>query len=205
MKKENKRNHKVGIVLAVVFGLGFIGLLTFAIYDAIASEKSIVRLGDYSSLTYTATDRDTAGTQVVDMLVGKTRFGGLVEKNAEALYQETMSNYKKDAEYLEISLEQYVDTFFGAKLEDFRKTVKKESLMVAKEEAVLDAVATRENILLSESDFEKMLAEYMESVGYTERVKFLTDYPESGLRERMRLEITIDYLLKRAKGPALSD
>ena len=203
MKKENKR--KVIVVLAVILGLGFIGLLTFAIYDAIASEKSIVRLGDYSSLTYTSTERDTAGTQVVDLIVDRTRFGGLVKKDAESLYQSSMSNYQKDAEYLEMTLERYVELFFGAELADFQKTVKKESLQVAKEEAVLNAIADKENIVLSTLDYEKLLSEYMKSVGYTDRDKFLSDYSENSLRARMRLDKTVDFLLERADGPELSD
>lgn len=205
MKKENKRKKLIVVVLAVILGLGFIGLLSFAIYDAIASKKSIVRLGDYSALTYTATDRDTAGTQVVDLIVGRTRFGGVVEKDSETLYQSSMSNYQKDADYLEMSIERYVEIFFGSELSDFQKTVKKESLQVAKEEAVLNAIADKEKIILSDADYEKLLTSYMESVGYTDRDKFLAEYSESSLRERMRLDITVDYLLGRASGPALND
>ncbi|MBO7630909.1 MAG: hypothetical protein J6S78_01090, partial [Lachnospiraceae bacterium] len=61
-KKENKHWSIWKTALIVLFGLAFTGLLGFAIWEYIVSEKSVVRLGDYSNLTYTATNRDDAGT-----------------------------------------------------------------------------------------------------------------------------------------------
>ena len=97
MNKDRKKHRIVIVVFAVVFGLAFTGLLTFAIWDNIVSEKSIVRLGDYSSLTYTATDRDTAGTQVTEQIVKRTRFGGLVKKEADKMYASSMDHYMDEA------------------------------------------------------------------------------------------------------------
>ena len=205
MKKENKTRSVWKIALIVLLGFAFTGLLGFAIWEYIVSEKSVVRLGDYSTLTYTATNRDDAGTQVVDQLVERSRFGGLVKKEAEKLAGQTMRRYQSNANYLEVTLAEYLSLYFGTTEEDFKKDVEKSSLQVAKEEAVTDAVADREGITLSDMQYETLLYRYMESAGYTDRQLFLQDYNEKELRVQMRRDITVDYLLTKAKGPELTD
>ncbi|MBQ6104588.1 MAG: hypothetical protein IJL03_01435 [Lachnospiraceae bacterium] len=203
MNRDKKNHNRLLIVSVIVFSLVFFGLLTYAIWDNIVSEKSIIRLGDYSSLTYNTSDRDKAGTEVTDLVVSRTRFGGLIKKEAEKMYEATMKVYQEEAEYNKISLAQYIDTFFGTTEEKLRKDVKASALQVAKEEAVLDAIAERENITVTAYQFEKLLADYMDSVGYTDREQFLTTYDENQLREQMRRELTVDWLLEHASGPQL--
>ncbi len=205
MNKENKPGRVWKIALIVLLGFAFTGLLGFAIWEYIVSEKSVVRLGDYSDLTYTATNRDDAGTQVVDQLVERSRFGGLVKKNAEELAEQTVKRYQSNANYMEVTLEEYLSFYFGTTEEDFKKDVEASSLQVAKEEAVTDAVADKEGITLSDMQYETLLYRYMEMAGYTERELFLKDYNEKELRKQMRRDITVDFLLTKAKGPALTD
>lgn len=205
MNKENKPGRVWKIALIVLLGFAFTGLLGFAIWEYIVSEKSVVRLGDYSDLTYTATNRDDAGTQVVDQLVERSRFGGLVKKNAEELAEQTIKRYQSNANYMEVTLEEYLSFYFGTTEEDFKKDVETSSLQVAKEEAVTDAVADKEGITLSDMQYETLLYRYMEMAGYTERELFLKDYNEKELRKQMRRDITVDFLLTKAKGPALTD
>ncbi|MBR6999411.1 MAG: hypothetical protein IKI01_02210 [Lachnospiraceae bacterium] len=205
MNKENKPGRVWKIALIVLLGFAFTGLLGFAIWEYIVSEKSVVRLGDYSDLTYTATNRDDAGTQVVDQLVERSRFGGLVKKNAEELAEQTIKRYQSNANYMEVTLEEYLSFYFGTTEEDFKKDVEASSLQVAKEEAVTDAVADKEGITLSDMQYETLLYRYMEMAGYTERELFLKDYNEKELRKQMRRDITVDFLLTKAKGPALTD
>ena len=205
MNKENKPGSVWKIALIVLLGFAFTGLLGFAIWEYIVSEKSVVRLGDYSNLTYTATNRDDAGTQVVDQLVERSRFGGLVKKNAEELAEQTIKRYQSNANYMEVTLEEYLSFYFGTTEEDFKKDVETSSLQVAKEEAVTDAVADKEGITLSDMQYETLLYRYMEMAGYTERELFLKDYNEKELRKQMRRDITVDFLLTKAKGPALTD
>ena len=205
MNKENKPGRVWNIALIVLLGFAFTGLLGFAIWEYIVSEKSVVRLGDYSDLTYTATNRDDAGTQVVDQLVERSRFGGLVKKNAEELAEQTIKRYQSNANYMEVTLEEYLSFYFGTTEEDFKKDVETSSLQVAKEEAVTDAVADKEGITLSDMQYETLLYRYMEMAGYTERELFLKDYNEKELRKQMRRDITVDFLLTKAKGPALTD
>lgn len=205
MNKENKPGRVWKIALIVLLGFAFTGLLGFAIWEYIVSEKSVVRLGDYSDLTYTATNRDNAGTQVVDQLVERSRFGGLVKKNAEELAEQTIKRYQSNANYMEVTLEEYLSFYFGTTEEDFKKDVEASSLQVAKEEAVTDAVADKEGITLSDMQYETLLYRYMEMAGYTERELFLKDYNEKELRKQMRRDITVDFLLTKAKGPALTD
>ncbi|MCR5530451.1 MAG: hypothetical protein K6F26_01205 [Lachnospiraceae bacterium] len=205
MNKENKPGRVWKTALIVLLGFAFTGLLGFAIWEYIVSEKSVVRLGDYSNLTYTATNRDDAGTQVVDQLVERSRFGGLVKKNAEELAEQTIKRYQSNANYMEVTLEEYLSFYFGTTEEDFKKDVEASSLQVAKEEAVTDAVADKEGITLSDMQYETLLYRYMEMAGYTERELFLKDYNEKELRKQMRRDITVDFLLTKAKGPALTD
>lgn len=205
MNKENKPGRVWKIALIVLLGFAFTGLLGFAIWEYIVSEKSVVRLGDYSDLTYTATNRDDAGTQVVDRLVERSRFGGLVKKNAEELAEQTIKRYQSNANYMEVTLEEYLSFYFGTTEEEFKKDVEASSLQVAKEEAVTDAVADKEGITLSDMQYETLLYRYMEMAGYTERELFLKDYNEKELRKQMRRDITVDFLLTKAKGPALTD
>ena len=205
MNKENKPGRVWKIALIVLLGFAFTGLLGFAIWEYIVSEKSVVRLGDYSDLTYTATNRDDAGTQVVDQLVERSRFGGLVKKNAEELAEQTIKRYQSNANYMEVTLEEYLSFYFGTTEEDFKKDVEASSLQVAKEEAVTDAVADKEGITLSDMQYETLLYRYMEMAGYTERELFLKDYNEKELRKQMRRDITVDFLLTKAKGPELTD
>ena len=202
---KNKHWSAWKIALVVLFGLTFTGLLVFAIWEYIVSGKSVVRLGDYSDLTYTADNRDDAGTQVLDMLVSRSTFGGLVKEEAKKLAEQTMQRYQSNANYLEITLEEYLKTYFGTTVQDFKKSVSESALSVAKEEAVTDAVADREGIVLSEAQYETLLNRYMEDAGYTDRQLFLKDYNEKELRVQMRRDITVDFLLTKAKGPELTD
>ena len=205
MNKDRKKHRIVIVVFAVVFGLAFTGLLTCAIWDNIVSEKSIVRLGDYSSLTYTATDRDTAGTQVTEQIVKRTRFGGLVKKEADKMYDSSMEHYREEAEYLGVSFSDYLKHIYGTDEKSFSKSVRESALTVAKEEAVLDAIADLEGITLTEIRFERLIYKYMESAGYTDREQFLKDNDEKEMRRMMRRELTVDWLLEHATGPALDE
>lgn len=205
MNRDHKNHKRLLIVSAIVFGLVFFGLLAFAIWDTIASKKSIIRLGDYSSLTYTSSSRDEARAEVTELVVSRSKFGGLVKEEAESLYRSTMDVYREEAEYLKTTLPEYIKAMFGTTEEQLRKDVRKSALEVAKEEAVLDAIADRENITLTEIRFDKILQKYMEEAGYTDRKKYLVDYNEKDLRVRMRRELTADWLLERATGPALDE
>ena len=205
MKKENERKSKAGLVFIIVFAIAFIGLLGYAIYEYIVSEKSIVCLGNYMTLSYTTTDRDQAATEITDMLVERSIFGGQVKKEAESRYKSAIEKYQGDAENLSMTFEQYLNTFFGTTEDAFRESVKKAALQVIKEEAVLDAVADREGIELTDTRYQFMLADYMEADGYTDIDKYLEDYPEQQLRAIMRRNLTIDWLLERATGPELPE
>lgn len=205
MKKENERKNKAGLVFVIVFAIAFIGLLAFAIWEYIVSEKSIVRLGNYMTLSYTTDNRDQAATEITDMLVDRTIFGGQVKKDAEARYKDAMEKYQSDAERLEMTLAQYLNTFFGTTEEAFRESVKKAAVQVVKEELVLDAVAEREGIVLTDTRYQFMLADFMEADGYTDVDAYLEEYPEQTLRAIMLRNLTIDWLLERASGPAFAD
>ena len=205
MKKENERKSKAGLVFVIVFAIAFIGLLAFAIWEYIVSEKSIVRLGNYMTLSYTTDNRDQAATEITDMLVDRTIFGGQVKKDAEARYKEAMAKYQSDAERLEMTLAQYLNTFFGTTEDAFRESVKKAAVQVVKEELVLDAVAEREGIVLTDTRYQFMLADFMEADGYTDVDAYLKEYPEQSLRAIMLRNLTIDWLLERASGPAFAD
>lgn len=203
MKKENERKSKAGIVFVIVFAVAFIGLLAFAIWEYIVSEKSIVRLGNYLTLTYTSNDRDRAATEVTDMLVKRSVFGGLVKKETETRTQRAMAKYQTEANRLEMTFPEYLSTFFGTTEDAFRENVKEAAELVVKEEFVLDAVADREGIELTDTRYQFMLAEYMEADGYTDVDAYLKEYPEQELRAIMRRNLTIDWLLERASGPEL--
>ncbi len=192
-------NRKKRWILFGIGGLAVIcGLLVLVVWLDNRSTKEILKLADYRTIDCGGRNPSELGEQIVEALVSNTKFGKGLEKRTERVYADTMGYIRKEADYLSLSLSEYAAKMYNGTEKELRATVWETSEGIAKEEAVLDAIGDKEKVVLTEAQFEKLLPKYMESNGYTDRLKFLVDNNEAEIRASMRRELTlqliIDYL-----------
>lgn len=196
---KKKRWIFFGIVGTVIV----CGLLVLAVWLDNRTSKEILKLVDYKALDCKDRDPSTMSQQIIDTLVANTKFGKGLEKRTKLVYGDSLNYLMKEAEYLSLSLEAYAQKYYGGTEKELRAATWETAEEIAKEEAVLDMIAEKEKVVLTEELFEKMLPDYMESNGYTDRRKFLIDNNEAEVRASMRRELAlqwiIDYLKKKEK------
>lgn len=186
----------------IIIGIGSVaavcGLLILTYWLDSRSKKEILKLADYRTIDCGGANPADLSDQIVEALVTNTKFGKALEKRTERIYGDTMGYIRREADYLSLSLNEYAAKFYNGTEKELRATVWETSEGIAKEEAVLDAIADKEEVVLTDEQFEKLLPKYMESNGYTDRLKFLIDNNEAEVRASMRRELTlqlvIDYL-----------
>ncbi len=194
MKKSKKK-----ILLGTGALLALTGLLCLAVWIDRRNSLTVLELADYRRLTCQAENPEELTEQILEALVENSRFGGGLKKLAEENYRETMDYFEKEAEYFSLSLSEYVERYYGTTEEDFRQSVRESAEQAAKEQAVLEAVADGEKLVLTDEEFQAMLPDYMESYGYTDEAKFLREHDENEIRAAMRREQAIALIVEYLK------
>ncbi|MBP5463387.1 MAG: hypothetical protein J6Y20_14875 [Lachnospiraceae bacterium] len=194
MKKSNKKRTILIVVIACIVVMAVFAVLVYLDYSG---SHEVVKLGRYKGLTVSASGADSPEDALVEAVVKHTIFGRALKQTIEDKYNDTMNYFESEAEYFQISLEEHVEKYYNTNLEDFRKTVRSTTEETVKQTAVLHAIAEKENIKISDEEYETALPMLMSAHGYTDRSQFLREIDVESLLDELLQEKVINYLLEQ--------
>ena len=127
----------------------------------------------------------------------RTRFGRAIKEKAEEKYEEAMKVFASDAEYRQMSLSEYIEKYYQKTEEEFREDVRKTAAETVRQDEVIRAIAEKENIVITDAEFDLVLPDIMEAYGYSDKTQFSQDVDFEMLRDELLQEKVIEYLLTR--------
>jgi FKBP-type peptidyl-prolyl cis-trans isomerase (trigger factor) len=191
MKKPWKRRIII-IVAAVVVVLTVFGVLFYIEYS---DEHEVIRLGQYRDLTVSSSGAESAEDALVTMIVQRTIFGRAMDRKVEEKYEDAMAYFESEAAYFQLALPDYIKKYYATDEKEFRDSVHSTAETTVKQAAVLHAIAEKENIELTNEEFEAMMPSLLETYGYTSEAEMAKAVDLQSVRDELFQEKVIDYLM----------
>ena len=183
----------ITLVCVAVAALILIGIVFWIDYRR---NREILKLGQYKGLDVDcgiAEPEDAVAAAVVE----RTKFGPALGKAIETEFQNAIESYEAEAKQYNMTLSEYVDTFFERSEEQFREIVRSETEKTLKEEAVLLLIAEKENIEFSDRELDEALPMIMEEYGYWDMQAFYKNVDIESVRKELLLEKVRVYLTEQ--------
>lgn len=196
-KKVKKGSRKRRILVIGILCLAVLAVFSVLAYLDYSGSHTILRLGQYTGLSVTAADGKEPEDVLIDEIVRRTRFGRAIKKKAEEKYEEAMKVFASDAEYRQMSLSEYIEKYYQKTEEEFREDVRKTAAETVRQDEVIRAIAEKENIVITDAEFDLVLPDIMEAYGYSDKTQFSQDVDFEMLRDELLQEKVIEYLLTR--------
>lgn len=106
------------------------------------------------------------------------------------------STYRQYAEMYGMDFGKFLGTYLGTDEASFSRQVKDAAEKTLKQELLLGAVAEKENITVSDEEYEKGLSDYAAEYGYASADELLADFDEATVRVSLLMDKTLDFLEK---------
>ena len=196
-KKVKKGSRKRRILVIGILCLAVLAVFSVLAYLDYSGSHTILRLGQYTGLSVTAADGKEPEDALIDEIVRRTRFGRAIKKKAGEKYEEAMKVFASDAEYRQMSLSEYIEKYYQKTEEEFREDVRKTAAETVRQDDVIRAIAEKENIVITDAEFDLVLPDIMEAYGYSDKTQFSQDVDFEMLRDELLQEKVIEYLLTR--------
>lgn len=135
---------------------------------------------------------------LLDQVVSNTKFGKLDSEKLDGYYNDIKSSYASEALKNNMNLEEYLSVTYNMTLGEFDEQLKSVAEQTMKEEMVLNAIISAEKIVLTEEQYRTMAEEYMNELGYTDRMKLEEDYSKEELRQKMLFDLAINVIMENA-------
>lgn len=193
MKKSKKRR----ILIVAAACLAVLAVFAVLVYLDYSGSHEVVKLGRYKGLTVSASGEDSPEDALVKAIVGRTIFGRALDRTIEEKYEDTMDYFAKEAEYFQVGLEELIEKYYNADPEEFRRTARSTTEETVKQTAVLHAIAEKENIELTDGEYEDAIPMLMAAHGYTDREQFLREIDVTALRDELLQEKVIYFLMEQ--------
>lgn len=118
-------------------------------------------------------------------------------KNEVMLYRDRyIQNYTQIANQQGLSIETFA-AYNGLSMEDFKKQMEENAKQMVKKELVLLAIAEKEEITLTEKEYDEGMVRYMNELEYTSHKSFIEDIGENRLRGLLTIDKTVDVLMEK--------
>ena len=136
---------------------------------------------------------------VIGEMVKLSEFPKILDEDV-AFYEEDMIGYYTTyASYYGMSVEEFVTAVGYETYDAFLSECHDNAVNYVKEYMVLQEVAKRENITVSEEKFNELLTGYMESAQETDKDAFIEEYSREYLGYCMKNDLALDFLVEKAK------
>lgn len=119
---------------------------------------------------------------------------GLVERRVE----ESLSNYKAEAEQLGTPFETYLNENFGLTEKELFAGLRSEVEEELSGEMIVDAIAEKEEIVLSDKEFADGCERYAEQFWCDSLKRFVDEYGEENVRKALTREKTLGFVVDNA-------
>ena len=104
------------------------------------------------------------------------------------------STYKQYADMYGMDFGTFLSTYLGMDEKVFSDAVKKAAETTLKQELLLSAIAEKEQITVSDEDYQKGLSDYASRYGYASTDALLADFDEATIRVSLLMDKTLDFL-----------
>lgn len=136
---------------------------------------------------------------VIGEMVKLSEFPKILDEDV-AFYEEDMIGYYTTyASYYGMSVEEFVTAVGYETYDAFLSECHENAVNYVKEYMVLQEVAKKENITVSEEKFNELLEGYMESANQTDKDAFIEEYSREYLEYCMKNDLALDFLVEKAK------
>lgn len=117
----------------------------------------------------------------------------LSDEQVDAYYEELYDVYEQQAESFGMDVETMVG-YFGMDLETFQNELRAESVLAAERQAVIDAIASKENIKIEDADLEKLAEDF----GYDSVDEMIEDAGENTVNIYILTDKVVAFLVENA-------
>lgn len=107
--------------------------------------------------------------------------------------------YRQYAEMYGMDVDTFLSTYLGADQKTFSGQVREAAEKTLKQELLLTAVAEKENIQVTDDEYQKGLSDYASKYGYASTDALLADFDEATVRVSLLMDKTLDFLEKQSK------
>ena len=174
--------------------------------DAFIAEKvpPYTTVDEYTEALRESMNFNTYYEQVTDLLMASSEVSkyneAKVAERAEQLIAEYTSYAEYYGSYYGLDTETSIMYFLGFEsVEAFEEEMGVYAYDVEKNAMIMDEIAKKENIELTDDVYSTMLAEYAESYGYEDDTEtFLADYGEENVRSAMLSELVMEFIIENA-------
>ncbi len=104
------------------------------------------------------------------------------------------STYRQYAGMYGMDFGSFLSTYLGMDEKAFSDAVKKTAETTLKQELLLSAIAEKEQITVSDEDYQKGLSDYATRYGYASTDALLADFDEATVRVSLLMDKTLDFL-----------
>ena len=104
------------------------------------------------------------------------------------------STYRQYAGMYGMDFGAFLSTYLGMDEKAFSDAVKKAAETTLKQELLLSAIAEKEQITVSDEDYQKGLSDYATRYGYASTDALLADFDEATVRVSLLMDKTLDFL-----------
>lgn len=113
--------------------------------------------------------------------------------------QSLTSTYRQYAEMYGMDFGTFLSTYMGMDEDTFSGKAKEAADKTLKQELLLSAIAEKENIMVTDADYQQGLSDYAAKYGYESADALLADFDEATVRVSLLMDKTLDFLEKNNK------
>ena len=148
-------------------------------------------------LRYGAQDSLITGLQnaIVDELIAQSTFEKLPETYVEAGRQTLTENLESIADSYGFTADEYTKYVYQMSAEDFVNTYAEEGV---KRDFILQAIANKEGLNVSDEELQSLLEEYASYAGYASVEEFMGETPKEDFRNYFMNEKVFEFLIDQA-------
>lgn len=133
---------------------------------------------------------------VKEELVSRSKFKELPETFLESYHQIYTDRIANVASAYGVTSDEYTNYYFGM---DSAEYVEQIAPLQAKQEILMQAIANRESLTVSDEELQTKLEEYAENAGQTSVEAMLEDYSKENYRNHFMSEKVLDFLMSRVE------
>ncbi len=165
-------------------------------HKTIASYKSYVT--EYLKQEKETKAKEAARETILKKVISNASFDYVNKDDVKEYEKKVLSYYEAIAKRFSVSLETYVSYYYDKTMDEFNEDIHSIAESTVKEQLVLEKIAEKENITLSDEQYQSMLQNYMERYNYEDKEAMEKDYTIENLRKSMIYDLTIDFLIANA-------
>ncbi len=132
----------------------------------------------------------------VDLVLKTSEMKKYPKKEVMQYKDKYIANYTQTAQSQGLSIETFV-AYNGLTMDKFRELMEQNAQAMVKKEMVFLAIADKENITISDKEYEVGMVDYMNKLGYTSHKSFIQEIGEDRLRGMLTIDKTIQTTMEK--------